>query len=124
MDFLRSPKNKLIAAAVLIAVLAAAAQVHGFDAVSLSRWLIAGLSIVGLGFWALKKRNVAPAFALPPRLQVLSKTGLSQRCSLALVEADGRTFLVAFGDGFAEMREAPRAAARVRKTSSRKGGAR
>jgi flagellar biogenesis protein FliO len=124
MDFLRSPRNKLIAAAVLIAVLAAAAQAHGFDAVSLSRWLIAGLSMVGLGFWALKKRNAAPAFALPPRLRVLSKTGLSQRCSLALVEADGRNFLVAFGDGFAEMREAPHAAPRTRKTSSRKGGVR
>jgi hypothetical protein len=44
---------------------------------------------------------------LPERLKVVSRAGLSQRCGLVLVEADGRSFLVAFGDSFAEIHEAP-----------------
>jgi hypothetical protein len=42
---------------------------------------------------------------LPERLKVVSRAGLSQRCGIALVEADGRSFLVAFGDSFAEIHE-------------------
>jgi hypothetical protein len=40
-------------------------------------------------------------------LRVVSRAGLSQRCGIALVEADGHSFLVAFGDSFAEIQKAP-----------------
>ena len=66
-------------------------------------------------FW---KKRVAPSEATEPRLKILSKTGLSQRCGLALVEADGKTVLVAFGDGFAQLLDSQ--PTKTRRRASRK----
>jgi hypothetical protein len=55
-------------------------------------------------WWRARAGAAGPRLQLPPRLQVHARTGLSPRCGLALVEADGRTFLVAYGDGFAHFR--------------------
>jgi len=119
MNFPRSPQHKLIAAAVLMAVLLFAAQRQGLEAGSAARWALGLAALAGLGLW-LKRGQLAKVPAAAPRLQVLSRTGLSQRCGLALVEADGRTWLVAYGDGFAEMKEAPPPARRP----ARKAGGR
>lgn len=111
MTFLRSPKHKLYAALALLVGLAIAASVRGIDLVSGARWLIAGACLIGLGFWMVHHRRRTAGFEPLPRLNVLARTGLSAKCSLALVEADGRTLLVAFGDGFAQFAETPAASA-------------
>jgi flagellar protein FliO/FliZ len=107
MEILRSPKNKVIAASALMLVLAAAASMKGVDAASAARWILGAGAVVGAALWYRKAKATAGKFALPARLQVISRTGLSQRCGMALVEADGRTFLIVHGDGYAEVREAP-----------------
>src|SRR5438874_13447037 len=120
MDWLRSPRNKLVALSVLLVVLAAAASINGINASVAARGVLGLCAAAGMAFWFWKQRSAQAKFALPPRLSVLAKTGLSQRCGLALVEADGRTYLVVHGDGFAEVCEAPTGA----KVSGRRGAPR
>jgi flagellar protein FliO/FliZ len=120
MRFLQTPKQKLFAAAAAVALLAVSARAHGLDATTGARWMLGAAAVVGMAIWWRRVKASEPA-APAPRLRVLSRTGLSQRCSLALVEADGRSFLVAFGDGFAELLQTPQAVSPVRRMR-RKGG--
>ena len=48
-------------------------------------------------------------FATTPRLQVVQKVGLSPRSGVALIEVDGRSFLIVHGEG----------GTRIRRVSSR-----
>lgn len=129
-----SPRTRLLLACGLALGLAALAPLGGSSAVSAARWLLGAAALAGLGWWLRRHGARGGRFALPERLRVVSRAGLSQRCGLALVEVDGRGFLVAFGDSFAVIREAPepaRAVAQARRPmprrrsqSTRKGGAR
>jgi len=56
-----------------------------------------------LAWWLLKKLPNAGATQLEPALKVVSKTALSPKNGLALVEAEGIRVLVAYGDGFARV---------------------
>jgi hypothetical protein len=112
-----SPRQKLFAAGVLLALLTLVGAVQGsWSAASVAR-LVLGLSAVaGLAVWVWRARGGAgPAsrFKAAPRLVVVQRVGLSQRNGLALIEVDGRPFIVVHGDGFARVRPAPR---RVRLT--------
>ena len=112
MRFLQTPRQKLIAASVAVALLALSARANGLEPTTVARWILGAAAVLGMAIWW--RRAKATAIAAPaPRLRVLSRAGLSQRCSLALVEADGRSFLVAFGDGFAQLLETPRQSAQV-----------
>jgi flagellar protein FliO/FliZ len=108
MRFMPSPKQKLLAAVAGATLLAASARANGLDAATGARWILGAVAVVGMALWWRRAKAAATA-APAPRLRVLSRAGLSQRCSLALVEADGRGFLVAFGDGFAELLGTPSA---------------
>jgi hypothetical protein len=107
MNLLRSPRNKIVAISVVLTLLSLGAVAKGLDAVSIARWVLAAAAVAGLLYWHWKARPAGGRFALPARLQVVSRAGLAQRCGVALVEADGRTFLVVHGDGYAEVCEAP-----------------
>ncbi len=126
MNFFRSPKNKLLLAAAAVVALAALAPSGGVSAPQVARVLLAAVALGGLAWWLHRARKAGPsaAFAAETRLRVLSRTGLSQRCGMALVEADGRNYLVVFGDGFAELQEAAAAPAPGLAPPQRKGGAR
>lgn len=102
-----SPRARLLLAGGLVLGLAALAPLGGLSAASAARWLLGAAALAGFGWWMRRRGSMGPRFALPERLRVISRTGLSPRCGLALVELDGRSFLVAFGDSFAEIREAP-----------------
>lgn len=102
-----SARHRLLIASGLIVVLAALASWGGLSASGGARWLLGGVLLGGLGWWWSRRRPRGHGFVFPERLQVISRTGLSQRCGIALVEADGRSFLVAYGDSFAEIRGAP-----------------
>jgi hypothetical protein len=117
-----SPRPRLLLACGLVLGLAALAPLGGLSAASTARWLLGAAALAGLGWWLRRRGATGPRFALPERLQVISRTGLSPCCGLALVEVDGRGFLVAFGDSFAEIREAPmpvRAEAQARRPAPR-----
>ncbi|MCI0572155.1 MAG: flagellar biosynthetic protein FliO [Myxococcaceae bacterium] len=115
MEMLRSPRGKLAIALglLLLLALALATAAGATSAATIARWVLGG-SAAGLGVWMWHRRGnqQRARFALPGRLQVHARAGLSPRCSLALVEADGERFLVAFGEGFATIRRAaaPRSA--------------
>ena len=129
-----SVRKRLLIASGLILVLAALFPLGGMSASGSARWLLGGVALAGLGWWWWRRGSTSPRFTLPERLRVVSRAGLSQRCGIALVEADGRSFLVAFGDSFAEIRDAPvskralaqarRSAPHRRASSQLKGGAR
>ena len=102
-----SARQRLLLASGLILGLAALAPLGGLSAAGAARWLLGAVALAGLGWWLWRRGGVRPRFALPDRLKVVSRAGLSQRCGIALVEADGRSFLVAFGDAFAEIHESP-----------------
>ena len=102
MNLLSSPRNKLLAASALLLALGTAATLGGLDAAAVARAVLACTAVAGLAWWYLKARRVSPD-APAPRLQVVSRTGLSQRAAVALVEVDGKSFLIVHGDGYAQV---------------------
>jgi hypothetical protein len=68
------------------------------------------IAATGLALWArrARARGGVPGLADAPRLVVVERVGLSPRTGLALVEVDGRTYVVVHGDGFARLCPAPR----------------
>ena len=117
----RSITLKLLAASLLLLLLAAFAQRSGVSAALLSRLVLGLLACAGLAAWLVKARRAgghlaSRPFQLPPRLGIAARVSLSARCGLALVEADGRRYLVAHGDGFAHLLNAlpPRAPVQAR----------
>lgn len=99
----RGPRAKLLAAAGLVLLLALVAPRGGLSVVALARGLVALMLLVGTAWWVMRERTRRPAFRLREPLQVLSRQGLSPRCSVALLQADGQRFLVTYGDGFAQV---------------------
>jgi len=106
MNLLRTPKAKLLAAVALLVVLGLCAPSGQAGAVSLARWLLGGLCLTGLGLWLAKARPRFGGLEATP-LKVKARTGLGPRSGLALVQAEGRTFLVAHGEGFAKIHPLP-----------------
>jgi hypothetical protein len=101
-----SPRTRLLLAGGLVLGLATLAPLGGMSATAVARGLLGAMALVGLGWWFLLRSHTESRFALSERMRVVSRTGLSQRCGLALVEVEGSRYLVAFGDSFAEIRRA------------------
>ncbi|MFY0529476.1 flagellar biosynthetic protein FliO [Archangium gephyra] len=118
-----SPRNKLLLALGLVLGLSALAQLGGVSAAVLARGLLGAAALGGLGWWLVRRGRADVRFALTERMRVVSRTGLSPRCGLALVEVEGSRYLVAFGDSFAEIRRA-HAPVRVKTRSKRRAVAR
>ena len=117
-----APRTKLLAAATLVLLLALLAPRGGLSLVGLARGALALLLLGGAGWWLLRGRASRPTFRLREPLQVLSRQGLSPRCSVALLDADGRRFLVAYGEGFAQVQAVvPRRRSRARRMPSQRG---
>jgi len=106
-----NPRQKLMAAAGLSAVLALAAAISSGSFTTGARIVIGALAVAGLAIWVLKQKGLSlpRRFAQTPRLQIIQKIGLSARAGVALIEVDGRSFLVVHGDG----------GTRIRRVSSR-----
>ncbi|MBZ4331220.1 flagellar biosynthetic protein FliO [Corallococcus interemptor] len=102
-----SPRGRLLFASALLVGLATLAPLGGLSLVGTSRLLMGSMALAGLGWVLLRKGGVARSAdaASPAPLSIVSRTGLSQRCGLALVEAEGRRYLVAYGDTFAQIHE-------------------
>ena len=98
-----SPKNKLILASVGLAVLIAAASYQSGSASTVGWAALAFAALAGLCGWWIWARTGSMKDSPAARLSVISRTGLSSRTALALVEVDGRSFLVVHGDGYAEI---------------------
>ncbi len=103
MNALRLPKNKLLLALALVLVLGLVIPLAGRGGVAAARTALALAAVAGLAWWLYRARRPA-AFKLAPALEVLSRVGLSPRCAMALVEVEGRKYLVVHGDGFASIR--------------------
>ena len=98
-----SPRSKLLVASVLLVVLAVSAQTAGLSVAPLAR-IVLLTAVAGLGLWWLRRaRAAAPAREAAPRLKVVQRAGLSPRCAVALLNLDGADYLVAYGDGFAQI---------------------
>jgi|GEM_PF-900601 hypothetical protein len=100
-----SPRARLLAAGALVLGLAALGPLGGLSLTSAARWLLGVVALGGLGWWLRRRGATGPGMPTLERMNVVSRAGLSPRCGLALVEVDGRGYLVAFGDSFAEIRE-------------------
>lgn len=100
-----TPRTKLIAASVALTALIAMATFRGVSATAAARAALTLAALGGIGWWWLRSQKLAPSkkFQLAPRMSVVSRAGLSQRTGLALVEVDGKSFLVVHGDGYAEI---------------------
>jgi flagellar biogenesis protein FliO len=117
-----SPRNKLLLAGGLVLGLAVLAPLGGTSVTSVARGLLGAAALAGLGWWLVRRGRAGSRFALTERMRVVSRTGLSQRCGLALVEVEGSQYLVAFGDSFAEIHRA-RSPVRVKTRSRRRAEA-
>lgn len=106
-----TPRQKLIAAFAASGALALAAAISSGSMTTAARIVLGTLALAGLAAWVLKQQGLAlpRRFAKVPRLQVVQKVGLSARAGVALIEVDGRSFLIVHGEG----------GTRVRRVSSR-----
>lgn len=106
-----TPRNKLIAIGACAAALALAAALSSGSFTTGARIVLGAAALAGLAIWALKQKGLAlpGRFATTPRMQVVQKIGLSARSGVALIDVDGRSFLIVHGDG----------GTRIRRVSSR-----
>ncbi|MCP3103312.1 hypothetical protein LZ198_30965 [Myxococcus sp. K15C18031901] len=98
-----SPRARLFGAVVLVVGLSLLGPLGGASGVAGARVLLALVALATLGWWWHRRgveRTHVPAVE---RMRVISREGLSPRCGVALVEVEGRGFLVAYGDAFAEI---------------------
>ncbi|MCY1042444.1 flagellar biosynthetic protein FliO [Corallococcus sp. bb12-1] len=102
-----SLRGRLLFAAALLVGLATLAPLGGLSLVGTSRLLVGALVLAGLGWGLVRKGREAgdKGAPRPEPLSIVTRTGLSQRCGLALVEVEGHRYLVAYGDTFAEIHE-------------------
>jgi flagellar protein FliO/FliZ len=106
---LSNPKNKLwLAAFTLVLLLGAAAASAGpVSPSALARGALGLTAMGGLGLWFVKaKGQASQSFKSAPRLQVVQRIGLSPKNQVALVEVDGRPYLIVHGEGFAKIQPA------------------
>ena len=107
-----SPRHKLIGAALLALVAPLIAAAQGASAATAARVLLGLVAAGGIAFWFIRARGGLSdsKFKSAPRLNVVQRVGLSQRTGLALIEVDGKPYLVVHGDGFAKITPAKRPA--------------
>jgi flagellar biogenesis protein FliO len=108
-----TPRQKLVGASVLALTVPLAATMQGASAASIARILLGVAALAGLAFWFIRARGglgflAGSKFKSAPRLNVVQRVGLSPRTGLALIEVDGKPYLVVHGDGFARIRPARR----------------
>lgn len=107
-----SPRQKLFGAAGLALTAPLVAAMQGASASNVARVVLGLAAVAGIAVWFVKARGglqLGSKFKSAPRLNVVQRVGLSQRTGLALVEVDGKPYLVVHGDGFARIRPARRA---------------
>lgn len=105
-----TPRMKIVISLGSLGLLGLITALRGADLATSARVLL-GLSAAGglaVWFWRMRSSAGSTSFRHTPRLVVVQRVGLSPRSGLALVEVDGRPFIVVHGDGFARLRPAPR----------------
>ena len=104
-----SPRHKLIAASALLLLLPVFAVVQGASATTAARLVLGLAAAAGLAFWFIRAKGLPVSrFKDAPRMTVVQRVGLSARSGVALVEVDGRPYLIVHGDGFARIRPTAR----------------
>ncbi|MEW5739551.1 MAG: flagellar biosynthetic protein FliO [Myxococcota bacterium] len=105
-----SPRNKLIAASAMLLLLPIVAVLQGASAATAARVVLGLLALAGLVVWFVRAKGGLPLsrFKAAARLTVVQRVGLSARSGVALIEVDGRPYLVVHGDGFARIRPTAR----------------
>jgi flagellar protein FliO/FliZ len=98
-----TPKHKLLAACAALLAVFALASAQGVSVTTLARVVLGLASLAGLAFWFSRRGGLPRAAPAPARLAVVARTGLSQRAGVALIEVDGRPFIVVHGDGYAQV---------------------
>ncbi|SET45081.1 Flagellar biosynthesis protein, FliO [Myxococcus fulvus] len=102
-----SPRARVQVATLLVLALALLGPMGGMSMVSVARGVLLVGALGGLGWWWWRRGARGTSAASLERLKVVSRAGLSPRCGLALVEVEGRDFLVTFGDAFAHVHALP-----------------
>ncbi len=111
-----TPRNKLLLALAALALLPLAGALHGQSGATIARVVLALCAVGGMAWWLLRARTSGgTSYRNAPRLKVVQRVGLSARSGLALVEIDGRPYVVVHGEGFARLRPThrPRPALRL-----------
>jgi flagellar biogenesis protein FliO len=105
-----SPRHKLIAASAMLLLFPLFAVLQGATASTAARLVLGLVALGGLVAWFLKAKGGLPLsrFKSASRLAVVQRVGLSARSGVALVEVDGRPYLIVHGDGFARIRPTAR----------------
>jgi flagellar biogenesis protein FliO len=108
-----APRQKLIGAALLALAVPVIAALQGASATNAARAVLAVAALAGIAAWFIRARGGlgVSKFKSAPRLTVIQRVGLAPRTGMALVEVDGRPYLVVHGDGYAKLTPARRAKA-------------
>ncbi len=98
-----TPRQKLLAASAALLVVFAVASAQGLSVTSIARVLLGLGAAAGIAVWFARARGLPRPEKAAPRLAVVARTGLSQRAGVALIEVDGKSFIVVHGDGYAQV---------------------
>jgi hypothetical protein len=101
----KSSKVKLATAGVALLVAFGAGAARGVDVTLLARCGLAFTAAGGAAAWWVLRAQGAARAPRPVRLAVISRVGLGHRTAAALLEVDGKSFLVVHGEGFAQVVE-------------------
>jgi flagellar biogenesis protein FliO len=104
MSSLTPVKAKLVGAAVLFGVFVAAHRVLRVGPTQVAQLLLVATLVLVGAVWMHRRRRVREA-PRAPRLAVEASTALSARTQLALVEVEGRRFLIVHGERHSQMLE-------------------
>lgn len=96
-----TPRTKLLVALACGLAALGISLALGASLTSSARLLLGGLAVAAALWWFSRRGTLG--FAATPRLTVVQRAGLSARTGLALIEVDGRSYLVVHGEGFARL---------------------
>jgi hypothetical protein len=109
MTLIHAWKAKGLWALSMLGLLALLAPPIRLTGGAIARCGLGALAVAALAFW-LKRQRGATACSAPPRLSLVGRIGLTNRCGVALLQVDGESLVVAYGEGFASFQRTSRGA--------------
>jgi flagellar protein FliO/FliZ len=117
-----SPRNKVAVAGALCAALALTAAASSGSLTTAARLTLGTFALGGLAWWVSRQQGLSlkGTFSKTQRLTVVQRVGLSKSTGVALIEVDGRSYLIVHGDGVARVRPIASRAALMAQTLAAK----
>lgn len=102
MTSIDSPRKKIVVLISLFAALTLILMLRRFDLQTGCRTILIAAALLVTGYW-FKARPASSRKKSTVCLTVMGQTAVSPRCKIALIEVQGSHYLLAHGEGFAQL---------------------